>query len=272
MALLRPPGLIYSLALGTLVVTQLACTSPLAVLKPEGSGPTLHLVPTRVEDHSRHLKRLRSVGPQEPDTPEARRRTLEAHGRWLDGTLRAEAQARGLQIQDSAPYRLDLVVTDLGEVRTKYIVVGIASGVAWGVGVGLLAHDPRLAFGLGGYELLEESVFWIGGSSLFDACFAPAAVEARLFRAGDEKPLWQETYYALDGKAWTQGDAAGLRVDRGLQLRASLQTVLEKLFLDLQEIPLFPKDLGSWLRTPEGLGLVRARLAEGTEPTASTRP
>ncbi len=126
-------------------------------------------------------------------------------------------------------------------MRPKYIAWGIASGVAWGVGMGLLAHNTRLALGLGAYEFLEESAFWIGGSVLMGRWSSPAVVEARLRRAGDTKPLWDETYYVL----WTRRELAAFpaaeRGRREVQLRASLRRVLGKLLADLEIIPDFPK-------------------------------
>jgi len=126
-------------------------------------------------------------------------------------------------------------------VRPKYIAWGIASGVAWGVGVGLLAHNTQLAVGLGAYEFLEESAFWIGGSVLMGRWSSPAVVEASLHRASAAKPLWDETYYVL----WARRELAAFptaeRGHREVQLRASLRRVLGKLLEDLEAIPDFPK-------------------------------
>jgi hypothetical protein len=113
--------------------------------------------------------------------------------------------------------------------------------VAWGVGTGLLAHNTSLAVGLGGYELVEESAFWILGSSLFGSFSAPAVVEARLLKAGEDKPVWTETYFALSGRKWTKGMAEADRGDRGVQLRAALQRTLVSILDDLGDIPGFPK-------------------------------
>ena len=228
----------------------LACKSPLTELPRQNA---LTLAPVRVEVHSRQLKRLRSVEASEANTPELRQAALDAHGAWLERAFRAEAGACGIQVQPGAPLRLELVVTDLGEVRAKYIVLGIASGVAWGVGTGLVARNPRLAVGLGAYELVEESIFWIGGSSLFSSFSAPAVVEARLFRAGESRPVWHETYYALSGRAWTKGLPEGLRHDRSVQIRASLQKVILKLLKDLEAIPGFPQRTGAALTADPSL-------------------
>ena len=126
-------------------------------------------------------------------------------------------------------------------MRAKYIAWGILSGVGWGVGVGLLAHDPRLAVGLGLYELLEESAFWIGGSMLMGRWSSPAVVEARLTQTGTDNPLWKETYYVL----WARRELAALppaeRDRRERQLQASLRKVMGKLFHDLETIPEFPR-------------------------------
>jgi len=145
------------LLLATLALTGLACRSPLADLKPGKGAPALNLA-VRVEDHSRKLARLKE--PEgEADTPAARQAALEA-------------QRAAFEI----------------EVRAKYIAWGILSGVVWGVGVGLLAHDARLAVGLGLYELLEESAFWIGGSMLMGRWSSPAVVEAQLTQTGSDTP------------------------------------------------------------------------------------
>lgn len=126
-------------------------------------------------------------------------------------------------------------------MRAKYIAWGILSGVAWGLGVGLLAHDTRLAVGLGAYELLEESAFWIGGSVLMGRWSSPAVVEARLRRAGEDQPLWEETYYVL----WARDELAAFpqaeQNRRERQLQASLRKVRVKLFRDLETIPGFPR-------------------------------
>jgi hypothetical protein len=269
---IRPTRPLLPLLLAALSLCHLACRSPLADLRPKDTRASLSLSPTHVEDHSRQLKRLGPVGPGEPNTPAARRQALEAHAHWLDGALRTELEARGVLTEGPAPYRLSLVVTDLGEVQTKYIVYGIASGVAWGVGTGLLAHNRRLAYGLGGYELLEESLFWIAGSSLFDAHFAPTALEAQIYQTGQEKPLWHETYYALDGRPWVQDLPEALQKNRRVQLRGSLQRILEKLFEDLQQIPTFPKDLSPWLRSAEGRRQVHALLGQEAGGTPSRQP
>ncbi|WP_306599090.1 hypothetical protein [Geothrix sp. 21YS21S-2] len=218
----------------------LACRSPLATLKAVEGGPSIRLARVSVEDHSRQLKRLKRQGPEEANTPEARRKALDDHGLWLESTFREEAAACGIAVRPDAPYRLELVVTDLGEIRTTYILYGIASGVAWGVGTGLLVHNTRLAVGLGGYELLEESAFWIGGSALFGSFSAPAVLEARLFAPGDVKPFWTETYYVLSGRSLIRELPEPARADRAIQLRASLQKAILKLLEDLEAIPGFP--------------------------------
>jgi hypothetical protein len=228
-----------TLCLAALSVLGLACRSPLADLHPPREGPALALS-VRLEDHSRRLNRLWTPG-SEADTPEARRAALERHRQAFEADLRQEAMTRGLRLDPSADLRLDLCITSLGEVRGKYIAWGIASGVAWGVGAGLLAHDTRLAVGLGAYELLEESAFWIGGSLLMGRWSSPAVVEARLFQGDAKKPTWDETYYAL----WARRELAAFppaeQTRRERQLRASLRKVLHELFHDLEAMPGFPR-------------------------------
>ncbi len=246
-----------------LCVLALACTSPLAKLQPCRGGPTLQMAPVTVEDHSRQLKHLQAMAPSDANAPETRRIALAGHAKWLEATFQAEAEACGVRFGSEAPYRLELVVTDLGEVRTKYIVYGIASGVAWGVGTGLVAHDPRLALGLGGYELLEESAFWIGGIGLFSSFSAPAVVEARLIRTGEDKTIWTETYYALSGRSWIKALPKAIRSNRSIQLRASLQKIILKILADLETIPDFPKNTQKHLTTPsEGRDLPARILSE----------
>jgi hypothetical protein len=231
-----------ALLLAVLALAGLACRSPLANLKFEQGAPSLNLA-VRLEDHSRKLARLQDPGG-EADTPATRRAALEAQRATFEAELRAEAAARGLHLDPAADLCLDLTITSLGEVRAKYIAWGIASGVGWGVGVGLLAHDPRLAVGLGLYELVEESAFWIGGSVLMGRWSSPAVVEARLVRANEAKPVWRETYYVL----WARQELAALppaeQKRRERQLQASLRKVMGKLLHDLEAIPEFPRRVG----------------------------
>ncbi|MDE3244664.1 MAG: hypothetical protein KGN80_01160, partial [Acidobacteriota bacterium] len=194
-----------------------------------------------VEDHSRNLKRLRSLRPGESNSAAARADALETHRSWLETEFRAEAGDRGLALAPGAPLRLELTVTSLGEVRAKYIAYGIASGVAWGVGTGLVAHDPRLAVGLGLYELIEESAFWIAGSAVFGAYSAPVVVEASVFDRTNPKALWKASYYILNGRKRLKALPEDQRSDRATQLHASLRGVLDKLFKDLESIPGFPR-------------------------------
>jgi hypothetical protein len=226
----------HALLLAALALTGLACRSPLVTLRPEPRELALEV---RIEDHSRKLARLKDPGG-EVDTPAARRAALEVQRAAFEADLRAEAAARGLRLDPAADLRLDLTITSLGEVRTKYIAWGIASGVGWGVGVGLLAHDPRLAVGLGLYELLEESAFWIGGSVLVGRWSSPAVVEARLSRAGEEKPLWQETYYVLWASRELKAFPPVEQARRERQLQASLRKAMAQLFHDLEAMPGFP--------------------------------
>jgi hypothetical protein len=225
--------------MAALLLVGLACRSPLAELRSPMEGPTLRLE-VRVEDHSRRLVRLKEP-TGEADTPSARQAALERHRDAFETDLRAEAAARGLRLDPGAELRLDLAITSLGEVRAKYIAWGIASGVAWGVGTGLVAHNPQLALGLGVYELLEESAFWIGGSLLMGSWSSPAVVEARLLRAGSDKPLWEETYYALWAREELRAFPEAERDRREVQLRASLQKIRAQLFGDLEAMPDFPK-------------------------------
>ncbi len=219
-----------------------ACRSPLAELNPQGKV-ALDLKVT-MEDHSRNLKRLRALHPGESNNAPARAKALESHRTWLENEFRAEAGDRGLALEPGAPLRLELAVTSLGEVRAKYIVYGIASGVAWGVGTGLVAHDPRLAVGLGLYELVEESAFWIAGSAVFGAYSAPAVVEASGFDGTKPKPAWKASYYILNGRKRLKTLPADQRSDRTTQLHASLRVVLDKLFKDLEAMPGFPRRAG----------------------------
>ena len=221
-----------------LALTGLACRSPLADLPPGKEPPALGLV-VHLEDHSRRLARLKEAAG-ERDTPEARRAALEAQRAAFEARLRAELLARGLRVDPAAELHLELTITSLGEVRTKYIAWGILSGVGWGVGVGLLAHDARLAAGLGLYELLEESAFWIGGSLLMGRWSSPAVVRARLYRGASDKALWEETYYVL----WARRELAAFppaeQGRREHQLQASLQAIERNLLRDLGSIPGFP--------------------------------
>ncbi len=109
------------------------------------------------------------------------------------------------------------------------------------MGTGLVAHNTRLAVGLGVYELLEESAFWIGGSMLMGRWSSPAVVEARLTRAGVEKPLWDETYHVL----WARRELAAFPPEeqhrRERQLQASLRKILGNVFRDLEALPDFPR-------------------------------
>lgn len=224
------------LALVTLAV--LACRSPLTSLRPGKQGACLHLE-VRIEDHSRKLARLRDPAGA-PDTPETRSRVLEKYRRDFEADFLAEAASRGLRLDSSADLQLELVITSLGEVRARYIAWGILSGVGWGVGTGLAAHDPRLAVGLGAYELVEESAFWIGGSVLVGRWSTPAVLEAKLRRSGVEKPLWEETYHVL----WARKELAAFppadQRRREIQIEASLQKVLAQIFHDLEAMPDFP--------------------------------
>ena len=217
----------------------LACRSPLADLHPGQEGPALRLT-VGIEDHSRKLARLQDPAGT-ANTAATRGAALERHRERFEADLRAEAAARGLRLDPAMDLHLDLTITSLGEVRAKYIAWGILSGVGWGVGVGLLAHDPRLAVGLGVFELLEESAFWIGGSLLMGRWSSPAVVEARLQRAGADKPLWEKTYYVL----WARQELAAFppveRSRRDRQIQASLRKVMGKLFHDLEAIPDFPR-------------------------------
>lgn len=250
----------------------LACKGPLTRLPQASGGPALALLPVRVEDHSRQLKRLRALAPAEANTPAARRQALDAQGAWLSGVFREEAEACGICIAPEAPLQLTLAVTDLGEVRTKYILLGIASGVAWGVGTGLVAHDPRLALGLGAYELVEESAFWIGGSSFFSSYSAPAVVEAALTRPGGTKPLWHKTYYVLSGRRWLKGLPEAVRKDRAIELHASLQAALLKLFRDLEAIPGFPRETRVRLAGPDALAALQGRILQTPSVICITEP
>ncbi len=222
-----------------LLLLAAACRSPLADVK--AALPATLELKVAVEDHSRNLKRLRSLRPGESNSAAARADALESHRIWLEKAFRAEAGDRGLAVAQGAPLRLELTVTSLGEVRAKYIAYGIASGVAWGVGTGLVAHDPRLAVGLGLYELIEESAFWIAGSAVFGAYSAPAVVEASVFDGTDPKAIWKVSYYALNGRKRLKALPEDQRSDRATQLHASLRGVLDKLFKDLESIPGFPR-------------------------------
>jgi len=214
------------------------CRSPLQDLRPpEGRPFTLAVPPAAVEDHSRTLKRLRDLQPDEKNAPEARKDALEAHRAYLDAGLRNRLAARGIAVDPLSPYRLELTLSTVGEVRTKYIVYGILSGVAWGVGTGLATHNVKLALGLGGYELVEESLFWIAGSSLFGRFSAPVVLEARLLETGRKKALWEESYYVIWGGKRLKEYPEAQRGQRSVQIMASLDRALDKLCKALEVIP-----------------------------------
>lgn len=218
-----------------------ACRSPLADV--QAPVPTALELKVTVADHSRNLKRLRSLQPGDSNTAAARADALESHRHWLETEFRTEAGQRGLAVAQGAPLRLELAVTSLGEVRAKYIAYGIASGVAWGVGTGLVAHDPRLAVGLGLYELIEESAFWIAGSAVFGAYSAPVVVEAAVFEQSKPKAIWTSSYYILNGRKRLKALPEEQRSDRATQLHMTLRVFLDKLFKELEAIPGFPHDM-----------------------------
>jgi hypothetical protein len=221
-----------------LALLALACRSPLTNLPAGKEGPVLRLE-VGIEDHSRKLSRLCDPAGV-PDMVTTRREALERYRAYFEAGFRSEAAARGLRLDPSAGLELDLTITSLGEVRAKYIVWGILSGVGWGVGTGLVAHDPRLAVGLGAYELVEESAFWIGGSVLMGRWSSPAVVEAKVRVPGSKKSLWEETYHVL----WARRELAAFPPEeqkrREVQIQASLQKVLGHVFHDLEAIPAFP--------------------------------
>ena len=225
--------------LAAFALTGLACRSPLTSLPPDKDGPTFSLA-VRLEDHSRKLARLQDPRG-EADTAATRGAALEAHRQAFEADFRTEATSRNLRLDPLADLHLELTITSLGEVRAKYIAWGILSGVAWGVGTGLLVHDARLAVGLGVYELLEESAFWIGGSVLMGRWSSPPVVEARLRRGVADKPLWEETYYVLWSRQELQAFPPAEQVQRERQLQASLRKVLGNLFRDLEAMPNFPR-------------------------------
>ncbi len=246
--------------LAALAVACLACRSPLIDLRPGWEKPTFALT-VASENHSRKLTNLWTP-TGETDLPAARAAAIERHRNQFEADVRGEAAARGLRLEEAAALRLDLTITSLGEVRAKYIAWGIASGVAWGVGTGLIAHNTRLAVGLGVYELLEESAFWIGGSLLMGRWSSPAVVEAKLFRPGQIKPLWEETYHVLWASRELNAFPPKARRRREHQLQASLRKVIGKLFEDLEDIPEFPKAI-----TPP-----QAPLAPAPSPATAPGP
>ncbi|GLH73594.1 hypothetical protein GETHLI_20960 [Geothrix limicola] len=249
------PGIVLILAL-----LGLGCRSPLTQVALRKGEPALGLT-VDVEDHSRRLSHLWSA-TGEADSPAARRAALERHRQAFEAELRTEATSRGLRLDPAAPLQLHLTLTSLGEVRTKYIAWGILSGVAWGVGTGLLVHNTRLAVGLGLYEFVEESAFWIGGSMLMGRWSSPAVVEARLCSPGSDKPLWEETYHVL----WARRELAALpREEQGRreqQLQASLRKIRSNLFEDLERIPDFPHGR----TTPAPTSALAPTLASGATP------
>ena len=231
-----------NVALLGLLALGAACKSPLAEVK--ASDQVVLELKVTTEDHSRNLKRLRALLPGEANRAPARAEALESHRTWLETEFRAEAKDRGLAVEPGARLRLDLAITSLGEVRAKYIVYGILSGVAWGVGTGLVAHDARLAIGLGLYELLEETAFWIGGSAFFGAYSAPAVVEAKIFDGSNPKAIWTASYYVLNGRKHMKELPEDQRSDRVTQLHGALRVALDKLFKDLEAMPGFPRRVG----------------------------
>lgn len=231
-----------------LLVLGAACKSPLAEV--ETSGQAVVDLNVKVEDHSRSLKRLRAVQPDEPNSAPARAVALESHRTWLETEFRAEAKDRGLAVEHGARLRLELDITSLGEVRAKYILYGIAGGVAWGVGTGLVAHNPALAVGLGVYELVEETAFWIAGSAVFGAYSAPAVVEAAVYDGANPKAVWTASYYIVNGRKRLRDLPGDQRSDRAIQVHGSLRVALDKLFKDLEALPGFPRRNGP----PRALG------------------
>ncbi len=187
----------------------------------------------RAEDHSRQLKRLRDLSLGEKNSEEGRRTTIEAHRAFAAARAEEMAAEHHFNLRGDAPLRLELTYTSLGEVRTKYILYGIGSGVGWGLATGWLAHNPRLAVGLGTYELFEETAFWIAGAGLFGSYSAPVVLEAKAFRNAEEKPLWEETYYVLNARKKLKTLPPELRAKREVQIHCSMERALEKLFADL---------------------------------------
>lgn len=233
---------IFKIPFMVLLVLSAACKSPLAEVRT--LNPVALDLKITEKDHSRNLKRLKSLQPGESNSATARANALESHRKWLETEFRAEAKDRGLILEPGARLRLELALTSLGEVRAKYIVYGIASGVAWGLGTGLVAHDPRLAIGLGLYELIEESAFWIAGSALFGAYSAPAVVEVSVFEDAGKQAIWKETYYVLNGRKRLHELPKDQRQDRAIQLHGTLRVFLDKLFKDLEALPGFPHRAG----------------------------
>jgi hypothetical protein len=116
----------------------------------------------------------------------------------------------------------------MGEVRAKYIAYGIGSGV-----------------GLGAYELVEESAFWIAGASLFGSDSAPVVLEAKLYGPESPRPRWEETSFVLNARDRAKALPPEARQHREVQVRLSMAKALEKLFKDLDAMAPEPTRQGA---------------------------
>lgn len=219
-----PPALAPILAALFLAASLFGCASWQAhgvVPGPEGRYRIV-LLPVKVTAGPRHLADLETVEGPPPEGAAERARiaaALDTAGERLEAALRervagvpdlalvdaaATARARAAAGPGADPAAvaraagadaaLTVTLAGYGRLPRRWVGYLIGSGVVEGVVQGVAAQKVLgnlwLSLGVAAEEIASEVLTWGGGAWLFDAHYAPVALEARMAAARDGRAVW----------------------------------------------------------------------------------
>jgi len=195
------------------------------------------LLPVTVTAGARHLSDLETVAPPAPEGTAERARietALADAGAGLEADLRArlgasprldlvdaDTTARALAAAGlgtgegadpaavaraaGADAALSVTLAGYGRIPGRWVGYLIGSGVVEGVAQGVIAQQVVgnfwVGLGVAAEEIASEVLTWGGAAWLFDAHYAPVALEARLDAARDGRRVWFDlTVVGIDRK------------------------------------------------------------------------
>lgn len=119
---------------------------------------------------------------------------------WL-----SDEDVRWLGSATQAQMVLQIKLSGYGQIKRKWLVYLIGSGVVEGVVQGVVVGKATTGWAgavVAAEEIAQEVITWGGGAALFKTYYSPVTLEGRLVNVVDGKILWHDTaFVSTDRKA-----------------------------------------------------------------------
>ena len=134
---------------------------------------------------------------------------------------------------------MSVKLSGYGKIKKQWQVLLVCSGIAEGLIQGVLVKEAleneSLALLVGGEEIIQEFITWVGGIYIFNNIFSPVILESKLASTSDGKVFWSKTSFStIDRKAIKKYSKEEQKL-KELRLKVTGETAVREILKALQE-------------------------------------